>query len=53
MLFSKNVVNLSKWNLTDADISVLSKRLNFVPTCNNIDKAKLKMELEPLVECYV
>ena len=51
--FSRNVVNLSKRNLTDAEISLLSKVLNFVPTCNNIDKAKLKMELEPLVECYV
>ena len=43
---SKNVVNLSKRNLTYAEISLLSKGLNFVPTCNNIDKAKLKMELE-------
>ena len=50
---SKNVVNLSKRNLNDAEISLLSKGLNFVPTRNNIDKAKLKMELEPLVECYV
>ena len=32
---SKNVVN-----------SLLSKRLNFVQTCNNIYRAKLKMELE-------
>ena len=36
---SKNVVNLSKRNLNDAEISLLSKGLNFVPTCNNIDKA--------------
>ena len=43
---SKDVVNLSKQNLNDAEISLLSKGLNFVPTCNNIDKAKLKMELE-------
>ena len=43
---SKNVANLSKRNLNDAEISLLSKGLNFVPTCNNIDKAKLKMELE-------
>ena len=43
---SKNVLNLSKRNLHDAEISLLSKGLNFVPTCNNIDKAKLKMELE-------
>ena len=37
---------MSKRNLNDAEISLLSKGLNFVPTCNNIDKAKLKMELE-------
>ena len=45
---SKNVVNLSKRNLNDAEISLLSKGLNFVPACSNIDKAKLKMELEAL-----
>ena len=43
---SKNVVNLSKRNFNDAEISLLSKGLNFVPTCNNIDKAKFKMKLE-------
>ena len=43
---SKNVVNLSKRNVNDAEISLLSKELNFVSTCNNIDKAKLKMELK-------
>ena len=32
----KNVVNLSKRNLNDAEISLLSKGLNFVRTCNNI-----------------
>ena len=42
----KNVVNLSKRKLNGTDISLLSKGLNFVPTCNNMDKAKLKMELE-------
>ena len=45
-LVSKNVVNLSKWNINDAEISLLSKGLNFVRTCNNIDEGKLKMELE-------
>ena len=45
---SKNVVNLSKQNLTDSEISLLPKGLNFVPTSNTIDKAKLKMELEAL-----
>ena len=42
----KTVVNLSKQNPNDAEISLLSKGLNFVPTCNNIDKAKLKMQLK-------
>ena len=42
---SKNVVNLSKRNLSDAEISLLSKELNVVPRCNNIDTAKLKIEL--------
>ena len=32
----KNFVNLSKWNLNDAEICLLSKRLNFVSACNNI-----------------
>ena len=44
----KNVGNLSSWNLTGSEISLLSKGLNFVPTSNTIDKAKLKMELEAL-----
>ena len=44
----KNVVNLSKRNLTGSDISSLSKGLNFVSTCNTIEKAKLKTELEAL-----
>ena len=43
---SKNVVNLSRRNLTGSKISLLSKGLNFIPTSNTIDKAKLKMELE-------
>ena len=43
---SKNVVNLSKLNLNDADISLLLKGLNFVPTCNNIVQAKFKMEFK-------
>ena len=45
---SKNVVNLSRLNLTDSEISLLSKGLNFVRTSNSIDKAKLKTELEAL-----
>ena len=42
---SKNIVNLCKRNLNDKEISSLSKRL-FFPTCNNIQKVKLKMVLE-------
>ena len=45
---SKNVVNLSRRNLTDSEISLLSKGLNFIPTSNTKDKAKLKTELEAL-----
>ena len=45
-LVIKNVVNLSKRNLNDAEISLLSQGLNFVPTCNKVYKAKVKMELE-------
>ena len=37
---------MSNRNLKDAEISLLLKGLNFVPTYNNKDKAKLKMELE-------
>ena len=43
---SKNVVNLSKRKLTQAEISLLSKRLKFVPTSNHINQVKLKLELE-------
>ena len=39
---SKTVVNLSKRNLNDAEISLLSKGLNFVPTWNDKDKLNLK-----------
>ena len=43
---SKNVINLSKWNLTENEISFLPKDLNFMPTCNKLDVAMLKFELE-------
>ena len=43
---SKNVINLSKRNLSENEISLLSKGLNFIPTCNKVDVARLKMELE-------
>ena len=49
---TKNVVSFSKRNFNDPEISLLSKGLNFVPTCNNIDKAKLR-NWRPSVECYV
>ena len=39
---SKDVVNLSRRNLTGSDISFLLKGLNFVPTSNIVHKAKLK-----------
>ena len=43
---SKNVVNLSKRTLSDLEISVLSKGLQFCPTPKHIDKGKLKEDLE-------
>ena len=43
---SKNVINLSRRNLSSAEISLLSKGLKFAPTANKIDQAKLKRELE-------
>ena len=41
-------MNLPRRNLAGSEISLLSKGLNFVPTSNTVDKAKLKMELEAL-----
>ena len=43
---SKNVINLAKRNLTENEISFLSKGFNFIPTCNKVDAAMLKLELE-------
>ena len=43
---SKNVINLSRRNLSPSEMSLLSKGLKFVPTANKIDHAKLKTELE-------
>ena len=45
---SSNVVNLSRRNVASSEITLLSKGLNFVPTSNTTEKAKLKMELEAL-----
>ena len=44
--FSKNVINLSRRNLSSAGVSRLSKGLKFVPAANKIDEVKLKRELE-------
>ena len=43
---SKNVINLSRRNLSAPEVSLPSKDLKFVPTANKIDRAKLKTELE-------
>ena len=43
---SPNVINLSNKELTEAEISLLSKGLKFVPTPSYINKVKLKEELE-------
>ena len=45
-LVSRNVVNLLRRNLSASEISLLSKGLNFVPTANEIDPAKLKTDLQ-------
>ena len=50
---SMDVINLSKLNLSENEITLLSKDHNFIPTCNKVDIAKLKLELEQLVECSV
>ena len=41
---NKNVVNLSRENLTDFEIILLSKKLNFVLASNAINKAMVKTE---------
>ena len=43
---SKNVINLSRRNLSPLEVSLLSKSLKFVHLANKIDRAKLKRELE-------
>ena len=42
----KNVINLSQRQLIKSEMSLLSKGLEFLPTPNRIDKAKLKQEVE-------
>ena len=43
---SKTAINWSRRNLSQSEISLLSKGLKFVPSANKIDGAKLKRELE-------
>ena len=43
---SDNVINLSRRVLSHAEISVLSKGLKFCPTPRELDKAKIKQDLE-------
>ena len=43
---SKNVFNLSKRALNEAEVSLLSKGLKFVPTPRSVDRAALKHDLE-------
>ena len=43
---SSNAISLSRRNLTEAEIPLLSKGLKFLPTANKIDRAMLKMDLE-------
>ena len=43
---SINVINLSRRNLSEAEISLLSRALKFVPIANKIDRTELKTELE-------
>ena len=43
---SKNVINLSRRNLSSAEVSLLSKGLRFVLIAKKIDQAKLKRELK-------
>ena len=45
---SNSVVNLSRWNITSAEIELLEKGLSFVPTLEKIDKWQVKKDLEKL-----
>ena len=42
----KNVISISRRNLSASEISLLPKGLKFAPTANKIDREKLKTELE-------
>ena len=43
---SDNVFNLSRRNITDGELSLLSKGLSFVPTPGKIDRGQVKNDLE-------
>ena len=45
---SSSVVNLSRQNITSAEIQLLEKGLTFVPTPEKIDKWQVKKDLEKL-----
>ena len=47
---SEKVLNLSKKALTEAEVSLLSKGLKFVPTLNFVDKLLLSKILSDSVE---
>ena len=44
----KYVINLSKYRLTDSEISVLSRGLNFCPTPEEPDPGQLRSDLDDL-----
>ena len=43
---SHNVFNLSRWNITNDKLSLLSKGLSFVPTPERIDQWQVKNDSE-------
>ena len=43
---SDNVFNLSRRNITDGELSLLSKGLSFVPTPGKIDRGQVKNDFE-------
>ena len=43
---SDNVFNLSRRNISDSELNLLSKGLSFVPTPERIDRYQLKNDLE-------
>ena len=45
-MLSENVINLSQRDLSENEISLLSKGLNAMPTCNKVDVGRLKLELK-------